>query len=187
MRKVILSILSVAALSVLAACGGPEGDMEDAINALHADMPVCKTYTRTNGQPAEFPIDVKTYIGDPTDDPILKGLEKMRMIQMDARKSGMATRLTIELTSKGERAGVWNAEESGFCIGTRKVHEIESFMYGDNGQNENFARVDYTWTLQDTPEWFDEDAFAEVKGVGEPVRDQSPLEKNSNGWKAYLF
>jgi hypothetical protein len=184
MRKILLAI---ASLSILTACGGPEKDMEKALNALYEDMPVCKTYSGSRGRDVEFPIDIKSYFGDPSDDPILKGLEKIGMIEMDKREVRSSTHLTIELTPKGERAGVWNAEESGFCIGTRQVHEIESFMYGDNGQNENVARVEYTWVLGQTPKWFDKKAFSAVPGVGSPEKDVSPMQKNSKGWKAFLF
>jgi hypothetical protein len=107
---------------------------------------------------------------------ILAGLLDQGLIKKT--RNGL-TEIEINLTDEGHRQSVWSG---GFCIGVRQLDEIVRYTYGDNGQNENFATVEYTYKIGEHPDWFDAKYYQEVPGVAEPKTRKVTFQKSSDGW-----
>lgn len=183
-KRILTALFSVVALAGLAACGGPEGDFETAINASLAEDKECYSLRRSKSV-NDFPLKVERGPFSKGElNPILAGLQKAGMIEVDTRDSRYKTVDEISLTKAGLKAEVWD-EEDGFCIGTPEVKEIVRYTYGDNGQNENQAIVEFTWQYENLPSWVDREDFASIRGMTEPVEGAAQAQKSSDGWHAY--
>lgn len=180
--KAITIASALAALSLLAACGGPEGDFEEAVNVALAKDPECWDVSNPN---VTFPMKVRASMFAFSDgpDPILAGLVNGELITLDERGDKWNKTYNIDLTEKGRAAEVWTQGE-GFCVGTPKVEEIIRFTYADQGANENAANVEYTWRLHDLPDWVNRNDFAGVEGMTAPVEGSRNVQKSSDGWRA---
>jgi len=185
MRKTInlpffpgLALMSAAFLS---ACG-PEDNFEEAINATLQDKEKC--WNISSSKQVTFPITVKRSLGSSqTLHPILAGLEAQGLVELEKVASKFIPSDRIDLTPAGERNDIWTDGE-GFCVGTPKVVEIVRYTYGENGQNENAARVKFTYQYADLPSWLDRDAFADIPGMVEPEEGVAEVQKSSDGWYA---
>lgn len=176
--------LALMSAALLSACG-PEGDFEDAINADLQDREKC--WNISSDRQVTFPITVKRGFGSSDRvHPILAGLEAQDLITLETVDTKFIPSDKIDLTREGQQNDIWTDGE-GFCLGTPEVVEIVRFTYGDNGQNENAASVDYTYRYEDLPSWLDRDAFAEIPGMVEPEKGNAQLQKSSDGWHATVW
>lgn len=179
--KIVTLAPALAALTMLAACGGPEGDFEEAINKQLANNPEC--WGISSNREVTFPLKVQAGIFNDGPGPILTGLKDAGLIDLDIRGDKWKTTYHIDLTDKGEKANLWTQGE-GFCVGTPKVEEIVRYTYADQGANENAASVEYTWRLHDLPDWVDRNKFSGVEGMVKPETGSRSVQKSSDGWHA---
>lgn len=180
-NRLLFPSLALMSAALLSGCG-PEGDFEDAINADLQDRKKC--WNISSSKPTTFPITVQRGFGSSqTVHPILAGLETQGMIELEKIDSKFIPSDKIDLTPEGERNDIWTDGE-GFCIGIPEVVDIVRFTYGDNGQNENTASVEYTYRYEDVPSWLDRDAFAEIPGMVDPEEGYADVRKSSDGWHA---
>jgi len=170
----------LSALS-LSACG-PEGDFEDAINATLSSKKKC--WNISSSRQVTFPITVKrSFLDSQNVNPILAGLEAQGLVEIEQVKNGYIPADKVDLTPAGERESIWTDGE-GFCVGTPEVVEVTRYTFGDNGQNENAAQVEFTYQYTDLPSWLDRDAFAAIPGMVEPDEGMAEAQKSSDGWHA---
>ncbi len=183
-KRILTTLFSAGALAGLTACGGPEGDFETAINASLAEDKKCYSLQRSKSVD-DFPLRVQRGLfGGDELDPILAGLQEAGMIVVDTSDSGYKTVDEISLTKKGQKEGVWD-EQDGFCIGKPQVTEIVRYTFGNSGQNENEATVEFTWQFENLPSWVERESFASIRGMIEPAEGTAQAQKSSDGWHAY--
>lgn len=183
-KRILTTLLSASALAGLAACGGPESDFENAINGSLAEDKKCFSLQRPKSAD-DFPLRVQRgLLGGDELDPILAGLQMAGMIVVDTSSRGYKTVDEISLTKKGQKEGVWD-EQDGFCIGTPQVTEIVRYTFGNSGQNENEATVEFTWQFKNLPSWVERENFASIKGMTEPAEGTAQAQNSSDGWHAY--
>lgn len=184
-KRIFQATVAIAALASLAACGGPEDDFKEAINASYEDSKECYSLRRARTAD-DFPLKVERGMMSRDEmNPILVGLQKAEMITVDTRKNRYDVVDYIYLTDEGKKQNVWD-DEDGFCIGKPQVEEITRFTYGEDGKNKNVAQIEFTWQLNDLPSWLDREDFADIKGMTSPEEGGAVAEKGSNGWKAMI-
>ncbi|HBS1045973.1 TPA: hypothetical protein ACRRWG_005349 [Klebsiella quasipneumoniae] len=113
--------------------------------------------------------------------PILEGLKKSGLIDIEFEQQGFARVAALSATDKGAKAKFWD-KEHGACVGTRTVDEIKEWTEPSDAGGQKVTRVSYTWKLSDIPSWVDKDAFSSVKGMSESKEAKIILVKTNNGW-----
>lgn len=180
------NILLVAGVALVLTGCGEKGDFEKAINAKISKSKLCYSL-QDNGIVFNkgFPIRVNhgyRSAGYSASDEILKGLANQGLLDVSQQSNGFNNVDVIEITDKGQGVKFWDKKD-GACVGRRVVDEVKEWTEPVNG-NQKIVRVSYTWKLTDVPGWVDKKAFADVKGMNEPVESVINLVKTSNGWKA---
>ncbi|EJA9197246.1 DNA-directed RNA polymerase subunit beta, partial [Escherichia coli] len=84
--------------------------------------------------------------------PILEGLKKSGLIDIEFEQQGFARVAALSATDKGAKAKFWD-KEHGACVGTRTVDEIKEWTEPSDAGGQKVTRVSYTWKLSDIPSW----------------------------------
>ncbi len=117
---------------------------------------------------------------------LLEGMFKQGLVSQAELevKSGWSSRRVdaVELTEKGSKIDFWSEDASEICLGKPVFGEIQRFTYDQNGNNENAATVDFSWTFE-TPSWIEKNAFEDIPGVQNPSTASIFVVKSSDGWR----
>ncbi|HHZ5413412.1 TPA: DNA-directed RNA polymerase subunit beta [Enterobacter hormaechei] len=180
-----ISLVAVGAI-LLVGCGD-KGDFEKTINKEISKEPVCYSLnTKENNSDAyesfsEPGVFVRVNVRGNDVSPILEGLKKSGLIDIEFEQQGFTRVAALSATDKGAKAKFWD-KEHGACVGTRTVDEIKEWTEPSDAGGQKVTRVSYTWKLSDIPSWVDKDAFSSVKGVSESEEAKIILVKTNNGW-----
>lgn len=182
-----ISLVAVGAV-LLVGCGD-KGDFEKAINKKISKEPVCYSFnTKENNSDAyesfsEPGVFVRVNVHGNDVGPILEGLNKSGLIDIEFEQQAFTRVAALSATDKGAKAKFWD-KEHGACVGTRTVDEIKDWTEPSEGNGVKMTQVTYTWKLDDVPGWVDKNAFSGVKGMSEPEEAKIVLVKTNNGWQA---
>ncbi|EKK5548092.1 DNA-directed RNA polymerase subunit beta [Enterobacter hormaechei] len=187
-----ISLVAVGTI-FLVGCGD-KGDFEKTINKEISKEPVCYSFnTKENNSDAyesfsEPGVFVRVNVRGNDVSPILEGLKKSGLIDIEFEQQGFTRVAALSATDKGAKAKFWD-KEHGACVGTRTVDEIKEWTEPSDAGGQKVTRVSYTWKLSDIPNWVDKDAFARsgVKGIDKSENATAILVKTNNGWKASGF
>ncbi|MFU0872147.1 DNA-directed RNA polymerase subunit beta [Kluyvera sichuanensis] len=185
MRKIVI----VAGVATLLAGCGDKGDIETAINKTISKEPVCYSFNSKQNNSAayyrfsEAGVLVRVNVRGNDVGPILAGLKKSGLIDIEYEQQLSGPVAVLSATDKGVKAKFWD-QENGACVGKRVVAEIKEWTEPGNSDSQKVTQVSYTWKLSDVPGWVDKDAFSSVKGMSEPEEARIVLVKTNNGWTA---
>lgn len=186
MKSAFTASLCLTALLV-SACSNPKSALTDAINQDLSAHPVCVGFgdnTKTT-----FPTQ---FGGDITHNSILKVLAGAGLIQMTVRNQdisevtnggtyyGKVT--TLDLTPKGREKNAWDSKK-GFCIGVRKVADIQKWTEPTASDGVQMTEVDYAWQVDDLPFGITRSDFPDLAGMGKPMATKATLKKMNDGWE----
>jgi hypothetical protein len=185
-----LAMLIVAAASVLMGCsGGPsKGQLAAAINEVIKEK-VCFALQDKNA--VTWPMQVQRPAGLTAEQPLNPILAAMQAAgylkitqQSQKRRNGFYTEtVTIDVITPTEKAKGWWDPQTGFCVGTKAVAEVQEWT---DPSKSPAIQVKYTWHLVDVPSWAKRPEFKNIPGMATPVTDEAILEKTNKGWRAKI-
>lgn len=121
-----------------------------------------------------------------TNTALLKGMFQQGLVSLTERevKSGWSSKRVdiVELTEAGSKTDFWSNDATEICLGKPKFGEIQRFTYDQNGNNENAATVEFTWSFE-TPSWVEKEAFSSIPGIRDPSTASIFAVKASDGWQ----
>jgi hypothetical protein len=175
-------LVAIQVAGALFGDGLSKGALKDQINAqLEREGPVCWPEGSNGASRIKFPFFVETvpgFVGGVP--PIVTGLVNGGYLSATPHRQTFGAGNVYALTPKGEQAKVWDAQH-GFCVGKKQVDEVTDWTAP--GEGENAARVNFKWKIVDRASWVDEEAFAAIPGLVEPVQSFSIAQKTNEGWK----
>lgn len=173
---------------LLAGCSSEKHAIQSAIDQDLSAHPVC---VRFGDNKLTFPWQ---FGGDLHNNSILNVLDKEGLIKLtvkdqnlQAPTNGVAINYygkltTLDLTPKGHEKNVWDPEK-GFCIGTRKVADVEKWTEPTASDGLQTTVVDYTWKVDDLPFGINRSDFPDLPGMGKPKSAHAELKKMNDGWE----
>lgn len=113
---------------------------------------------------------------------LLRGMNTQGLIEVTEETKGWDTVTLVHLSDTGAVTDFWDDTASQICVGKVAFGELVRFTYDDNGQNENAAQVDFTWSIE-TEEWVNKEAFSSITGIAAPAEASFFVVKSSDGWR----
>jgi hypothetical protein len=170
---------------LLAGCGmGPSaGELAHGINEELKKEKICWNVQNSEGISFPMQVRINRFRNDDENDKIINGLFSDGYAEGSVKRGSFGVdKLTINLTAKGNDAKVW-VPGKGFCIGHYGVDEIKQWTEPGQQAATVSTTVDFTLKLQDIPNWAQSPAFADIRGMTQPLDAVAVFIKTNQGWK----